>query len=165
MTWFAFPQGTNTLQLFNLNGVAEKAMVATMAHGYATQAEAIANPNANPDSAQDIQIAADQQAAGAVAGGGATGVLEAGTYDTSTKKYTKQGTTAKSVADKAASAASGLLKDTIGISGISGTNLAIRVAKVAIGGILVIVGLVSFTGIVSKAPAIVKTAVKAAPLL
>lgn len=158
MTWFAFPQGTDTLQVFNLNGSAEKAMVATAAHGYATMAEAVAKPNASPNAAQDVVIAADQQSAGAAVGGGTSGVLEAGTYNTSTKKFTKQGTTAASVAKKAASAVPNLFT----LTGVNGTNLAIRGAKIVIGGILLIVGIAQISG-VSKG--IVGTAVKAAPFL
>lgn len=147
MTWFAFPQGSGTLQLFNLNGAAEKAMVATFAHGYATKAEAIAKPNAAPDSAQSIQIAADQQAAGSVAGGGVSGVLEAGTYDTSTKSYTKQGTTAGTIAKDAGNAATSVLGNiTGGITGFSGTNFVLRAVKIIIGGALVIIGLAHMTG-------------------
>jgi hypothetical protein len=165
MTWFAFPQGTDTLQVFNLNGAAEKAMTVTAAHGYATMAEAVAKPNATPDSAQDIQIGLDDQTSGATVGGGITGVLESGTYNTKTKKFTKGGTNAQAAAGAAkdvAGAAAGALSDTIGITGINTKYLVARIAKIAIGGILVIVGVAHMTGF-SKG--IVGTAVKAAPFL
>lgn len=42
MTWFAF---ANEGHVFDLNGLAEKEMVATGAHGYATESQAIQNPN------------------------------------------------------------------------------------------------------------------------
>jgi hypothetical protein len=51
------------------------------------------------------------------------------------------------------------------LSGLTSANLWIRVAKVIAGGVILIVGLVKLTGLDSKAPAIVQTAVKAAPLL
>jgi hypothetical protein len=43
--------------------------------------------------------------------------------------------------------------------------LWIRVAKVVVGGVILIVGLVKLAGVEQKVPGIVKTAVKAAPLL
>ena len=51
------------------------------------------------------------------------------------------------------------------LSGLTSANLWIRVAKVIAGGVILIVGLVKLTGLDSRAPAVVQTAVKAAPLL
>lgn len=51
------------------------------------------------------------------------------------------------------------------LAGLTSGNLWVRVAKVAIGGVILVVGLAKLTGADQKAPAIVRTAVKAAPLL
>jgi hypothetical protein len=68
-------------------------------------------------------------------------------------------------------AGQGIIKGVTGLTlenflaGFTGASLWIRIAKVTVGGIILIVGLVKLTGLESKAPGIVKTAVKAAPLL
>lgn len=94
-------------------------------------------------------------------------IVGAGVGDVTSQGITNQGTRSGTAVSGAAAGAKAenALKDVLSLSGISGTNLAIRIAKVVIGGILLIVGLVEFTGLTSKAPAIVKTAVKAAPFL
>lgn len=51
------------------------------------------------------------------------------------------------------------------LQGLASGNLWVRVAKVVAGGLILTVGLVKLTGLDAKAPKIVKTAVKAAPLL
>lgn len=80
-------------------------------------------------------------------------------------KPTTAGITPGRVASVAAGEAGGSLKDVIGISGISGTNLAIRAAKIIIGGALLIVGVAHLTGADQKTGTLIAKAVKAAPLL
>lgn len=124
MTWFAF-KGSGSV--YNLTGVAEKELAATGAHGYATEAQAKAHPNAPESGAQAALLAADQVSASLPAGGGLSGV--------------QSGTT------QAAASPIGTLAGFLGLSGkISGTNLVIRGAKVIIGGLLLIIGLVHITG-------------------
>jgi hypothetical protein len=76
--------------------------------------------------------------------------------------------TASSAADdipgvKDAEQAVGSVEDFLG--GLTSANLWIRVAKVAIGSMILIVGLVHLTGLNTKVSGVTKTAIKAAPLL
>jgi hypothetical protein len=118
------------------------------------------NPKATPDQVAQAEIELIQ--AQAVADGvGATLNLTGTTVEVSGKA--------------AAATATQIGKQIPGLSAISNVdqfvsalgsaNLWIRVAKVTIGGVILIVGLAKLTGLDAKAPGIVKTAVKAAPLL
>lgn len=49
MTWFCFPGGWGC---YDLNGIDEKQLVATGAHGYGTEADAQKNVNASPNGIQ-----------------------------------------------------------------------------------------------------------------
>ncbi len=51
------------------------------------------------------------------------------------------------------------------LNALANPHLWIRVVKVIAGGVILIVGLVKLTGLDSRAPAVVRSAVKAAPLL
>jgi hypothetical protein len=53
MTWFAFPGGWG---VFDLNGISEKELVVTGAHGYATKAQAQAHVNKSPSPAQKLLL-------------------------------------------------------------------------------------------------------------
>lgn len=73
MTWFNFPGWGD----YNLNGVAEKELVATRAHGYATQQEADQKPNAAPSPAQQLLLQSFNAASlSPVGAAGASGVLQ-----------------------------------------------------------------------------------------
>jgi len=93
--------------------------------------------------------------------------IGAGIGDVGTGSVSNQGTRSGTAVGGASAGAKAenALKDIISLGGISGTNLAIRLAKVAIGGILLIVGMAELTGATKHLPGVVKTAVKAAPLL
>lgn len=70
MTWFNFPGWGD----YNLNGVSEKELVLTGAHGYATKAQADAKPNASPSPDQQLLLqgfnAASISPVGAAGGSG-----------------------------------------------------------------------------------------------
>ena len=72
MTWFDFPGWG----LYELNGVAEKELASTFAHGYATQAEAQAHPNDPPDAEQAALLQGFNAASLSPAGAGVSGVLQ-----------------------------------------------------------------------------------------
>lgn len=73
MTWFNFPGWGD----YNLNGAAEKELVATGAHGYATQAQADAKPNASPSPAQQLLLQGfNLSSLSPVGAAGAGGVLQ-----------------------------------------------------------------------------------------
>lgn len=122
MTWFAF-QGSGSV--YNLNGLAEKELVSTGAHGYATEAEAQAHPNGPENPEQSILLAEAEAIAASPVGGGTAGV-QAGTTP--------------------AASLSGI--NAIGqfFNNLGNSNTWIRVVKVVIGGMLVIVGLAHITG-------------------
>jgi len=73
MTWFAFPGGWGD---YNLNGLAEKELVATGAHGYATKAEADAHVNASPTGAQAALLETFKASSVSPVGAGSTGILQ-----------------------------------------------------------------------------------------
>ena len=139
MTWFAW-KGLNGGKAVNLTGLDEKAAAADGFHGYATQAEAQANPNSlNPLTRIEAEA------------------FVPGTFANNPDK---------SVAGAAGSAAASAIPPSVtGFLGdLSSANLWIRVAKVIIGGALLIVGLAKLTG-ADKSVAVLGKAVAAAPLL
>jgi hypothetical protein len=69
--WFAFK---NDGHVYELNGLAEKELVATFAHGYPTEAEAIAKPNASANPLQ-ATLLASFLASRSAGQGGTSGVL------------------------------------------------------------------------------------------
>lgn len=73
MTWFCFPGGWGC---FDLNGAAEKALAATFAHGYATEAEAQAHVNASPSSYQQAILQSFKISSLSPVGAGAQGILQ-----------------------------------------------------------------------------------------
>lgn len=70
--WFAFADDGH---VYNLNGYAEKQLVATGAHGYATETQALQNPNQQANGAQAAMLAQYVAAANLPIGGGSYGVL------------------------------------------------------------------------------------------
>lgn len=72
MTWFCFPNGWGC---YNLNGVAEKELAATFAHGYATEAQAQSHLNAPPTVAQQTLLTGFRASSASPVGAGVSGVL------------------------------------------------------------------------------------------
>lgn len=71
MTWFAFKDDGHVYELI---GIAEKELVATFAHGYATEADALKHPNDPADPGQ-AALLASFLAARSIGQGGSSGVL------------------------------------------------------------------------------------------
>jgi hypothetical protein len=141
MTWFYFKGNSD---VYDLNGVAEKALVATGAHGYATKELAVANPNLAPDSAQEIQLASYRNDAGSLVGGGVSGVIEIDSYNPLTKKFTKLGTRAGAIASAATGTSGSNILDGLNkfFGNLTQKETWIRVGEVALGLVLISVGLV-----------------------
>lgn len=121
---------------------------ATSASGfnwYGTKAEALAHPNI-------VSNAYTQNNARDVINAAGSGGLHLGTGLAST-------------AQTGASSASSAVNSAFSIGGINGTNLAIRLVKVFVGGILLLIGLAKITGMDQKAGSLAAKAVKVAPLL
>jgi hypothetical protein len=106
MTWFAF---ANDGDVYELNGEAEKSLVATFAHGYATMAQAIAHKNGPASPLQASLLASFVADASSPRGGGVSGVMQIATIN-----------------------ASGVQKGNISL----GNNPATNVAKTAIGDVI-----------------------------
>jgi hypothetical protein len=73
MTWYAF---TGDGHVYDLEGIANSSLVATGAHGYATEAEAIAHRNATPSALQASLLAGFVTDASSPVGGGLAGVIQ-----------------------------------------------------------------------------------------
>jgi hypothetical protein len=111
VTYFDFPGGWG---LYDLNGIAEKELAATGAHGYATAAEARAHPNASPTALQQFYLQLFKADSESPVGAGATGV---------------QSTPASGTG------LSGLLGD------VTSGKLWVRVGEFAVGALLLYIGL------------------------
>lgn len=122
MTWFDFPGWG----LYELNGVAETELVALFAHGYATQAEATAHPNASPNAAQAALLQTFNAQSLSPVGGGVGGVLQT--------PHSTGGITG-AASNIAGNVGSGLL------GGLFQKNIWMRVGEVVVGLILLGIGL------------------------
>src|ERR1700719_4559358 len=150
MTWFAF-SGLNNGKAVDLAGTQEKQAVSEGFHGYSTEAQAEQQPNsvnfltkvfangwisdynaAVKENAQPGGTNASNPIGAATAG--ATSTLESGIIDA--------------------------LKSIPILNALTSANLWVRVAKVILGGGLLLVGVVKLTGTDTAAGKIVKTAVK-----
>lgn len=155
MIWLAFDpiQGINNNQETVVSFSSPAAYLADITpaaaasgfNWYGTKAEALAHPNKvtnalTQNSARDVINAA--QHGGLHLGTGLASTLQTGT-----------------------SATGSAIGSAFSISGISGTNLAIRLTKVLVGGILLLIGLAKITGADQKAGSVAAKAVKIAPLL
>lgn len=122
--WYNFPGYGD----YNLTGVAAAEINATGAHGYPTQALADAHPNASPNAIQagllDSFNAASLSPVGA---GGISGVLQT--------PHSTGGVTG---------AASNIASDIVG--SVNAQNLILRIGEVALGIVLIAVGLAKLTG-------------------
>ena len=119
MTWFSFPGGWGD---YNLNGLSEKEMAATGAHGYATQALADAHVNKSPSTAQAALLTQFKTESLSPVGAGSAGVLS-----------TPNGTGGIS------GAASNVVNDAL--KPLFNKNIWLRVGEVVVGLILLGIGL------------------------
>lgn|SRR5487761_45882 len=147
MTWFAFH---NDGSVYDLNGIAEKELAGTGAHGYATEAEATAHPNSPASAAQASLLAAFQVDARSPVGGGVAGVIQI-------VNVNPQGQNTGKVSPPSPL---GALKDVIGIGGVSGHNLLVRTLKIIIGGIMMLAGIIKMTGAGKEIPVIAAAATR-----
>lgn len=151
MTYFVIP-GYNSGQPINAVGVEEKALVSLGFHGYGTAAQATAHPNAAPNIVQAAALP------GIISG---QNPVTAGT-----------GGPQNPNASAAAPVGSSIPNPLTGLEAIGGffaslsePHLWWRVAKVVIGGVLLLVGLAKITGADKKIGGLAAKAVKVAPLL
>lgn len=147
MTWFAF-HGLNGGKAIDLAGTQEKQAVAEGFHGYATQALAEKNPNAvNFVTRQfaDLFIA-DYNGAGPLPGA----VQEQAQPGGKNANILNPATAAKAGATgdvKEVENATGITSVTQFLSTLTSENLWIRVAKVAVGSAMILIGLAKLTGV------------------
>ncbi len=127
MTYFAFPGGWG---VYDLNGIDEKELALTGAHGYATEAEAEAHVNASPSPDQEALLQTLKASSVSPVGAGVTG-------DLSTPSST--GGVGGALSNLAGNI-------TGGITGFHGSNFVIRAVKIIVGGMLVLIGLAHLTG-------------------
>jgi hypothetical protein len=137
MTWFAF-QGLNNGQAVNLAGTQEKQAVAEGFHGYATQAQAQAAPNSVN---LVTRVFAD------------TWIAD---YSAAVKEQAAPGQKNANITNPAtavSAATTGIENSIPGVAQIGGlatslgqTNTWLRVAKVVIGGALLMIGIAHMTG-------------------
>lgn len=162
MTWFAF-QGYNNNKAIDLAGSQEKQAVVTGFHGYGTEKEAEANPN-SVNIFQKLEVdafIADYKAALGTQSqpGGKNASNPVGQVQQGLNNAAKD-------AAKAAGNATGLGSAITSVEGffsaIGNKDLWIRVAKVGVGGAILLIGVMHLTGADNK---IAKTAIKYAPLL
>jgi hypothetical protein len=121
--WFTFPGWGN----YNLSGISEKELVVTGAHGYPTESESEAHPNASPDTIQ-VGLLQDFNVSSLSPGGaGAVGILST--------PHSTGGVTgvANNIVN---SATGGTVPDFL-----SQPNLWLRIGEFAVGAILIYVGL------------------------
>jgi hypothetical protein len=114
VTWFTFPDGWGT---YDLNGLAETELAVTGAHGYATEADAEAHPNASPTALQQILLQGFKAASASPAGAGASGILNT---------------------PSSSGGLPGLAENLLG--GLGSRNFWLRALKVAAGLALIIIG-------------------------
>jgi hypothetical protein len=124
--YFAFPGGWGT---YELNGVDEKELVATGAHGYPTEAEALAHVNAAPSLVQQPLLESFKAFSVLPVGAGIQG-------DLSTPNAT----------GGVGGAAKNLLGSGYQLVFGNTTGLLGRILKVIIGGVLILSGIVHLTG-------------------
>jgi hypothetical protein len=138
MTWYDIRWNGQTY-LENLSGASEKTLTILGIHGYATQDEA----KAHPQTMNDVQAALGGAQALAGVSGSATNIPTPGGVVTGAGATTAAATTGWEAL----------------IHGFSGTNFVLRAAKVIIGGVLLLSGIVHLTGIDKKALGVASKAV------
>lgn len=139
MTWFSFQGGYGTI---DFTGAAEKEAVSLGFHGYATQAQAKAQPNSvNALQGPALTLLIDQQAGALPSGLPGSGAIPPAT--------------GQAVSNATGLAAIGAFFSKLGTRGIW-----TRIAKVVVGAALILVGVVQLT----HAQKVVTTVGKAAAL-
>ena len=111
MTWFAFPGGWGD---YNLNGVDEKSLALTGAHGYATKAQADAHVNASPTLLQQGLLQGFKAESTLPVGAGTSGDLSTSSSTGGVANF---------------------------LSRLSNPHLWLRVVEVIVGGAFLIIGL------------------------
>lgn len=124
MAWYTFP-GWGT---YELNGLAAFEINATGAHGYPTEAQAQAHPNASVSGAQAIILSGFKAASTSPVGAGSTGVLQT---------------------PSSTGGLGGALHDFLG--GVSVPSLFLRVGEVLLGLVLLAVGVAKLTNAIPVA--------------
>lgn len=141
MTWFAF-QGLNGGKAIDLAGTQEKQAVVTGFHGYGTEAQAEANPNS-------VNFFNKIEANAFIAD-----------YHTALKQGSQPGGPNANIANPVTAGKAALQGSPIGsaitsvegfVSAFGSKNLWIRVAKVVVGGSILIVGIAKLTGFEDEA--------------
>jgi hypothetical protein len=146
MTWFAF-QGLNGGKAINLAGTQEKQAVGTGFHGYGTEAQAESNPNS-------VNFLTRVEADAFISD-----------YQAAVKQQSQPGGANANITNPATAAKAAIAGSPVGsaissvegfVSAFGNKTLWIRVAKVALGGAILIVGVVELTGISGKVANTVK---------
>lgn len=135
MTWFAFQ---NDGHVYDLNGLAEKELVATGAKGYSTEAEALAHRNApaNPTTQLPL-LTAFVTAASFPFGGGIQGVIQVVNTDSTGQNKSKVGPLNNPLTDLLPKGWSLIFGNTHG--------LLTRILKVVFGGVLLLAGILKLS--------------------
>jgi hypothetical protein len=143
VTWFAFQ---NDSSVYELNGLAEKQLVATLAHGYATETLALAHRN-KPASPDQAILLAGFKATKSANQGGLAGVIA---IDIVNSKG--QNTGSINVGNNPVT--------NVGADIFKGLNLGswfLRVGEILLGLVLIGVGIARITGVQNAVSAAVKT--------
>lgn len=133
MTWFAFPGGWG---VYDLNGADEKSLVATGAHGYATEAEAEAHVNASPSFLQQGLLQGLKAESVSPVGAGVSGDLAT------------------------PSGSGGLGGYTGGLKWPGADTFLGRALKIVIGGVLLLAGVIKLSGAGRAIPVVASAATK-----
>lgn len=141
MTWFAFH---NDGHVYDLNGAAEKQLAATGAHGYATEAQALAHRNAPATALQAQFLAGYLTAASSPVGGGMAGVIQVLNTDASGQNTSKVSPVNNPLTSGVAGALSAFFGDT-------SSNWLLRTAEILLGLALIAVGVAKLTNAVPAA--------------
>lgn len=143
MTWYAF-KGLNGGKAIDIAGITEKDATLQGFHGYATEAQAEAHPNA-------VNIVTRGLADALIAEASAEQQQKAGPGEQNASNLAAAA--GQAVANDAAAAARAAANDIPGVAqagdffgALTQKNTWIRVGKIAIGGLLLIIGLAHITG-------------------
>jgi hypothetical protein len=148
--WFAFK---NDGHVYELNGIAEKELAATFAHGYPTEAKALANPN-DPANAAQVTLLASFLASRSAGQGGTSGVLTIDNVNAHGQSIGHQGPGNNPVTNAVKKITDPLQAIGDFFSKLGQANLWIRVGEVILGVILLAVGAARIThteNLISKA--------------
>jgi len=148
MTWFAF---IGYGHVFNLNGVAEKEMASTGAHGYATESDALQNPNAPLNGAQAALAQTFEAEASLPFGASTLGVLQVDQVNqpkgTGTGGVGQSPSQAQKDIQGQQQVGGGLLNSLTGALHWLGADTFLgRALKIVVGGVLLLAGVIKMTG-------------------